>query len=47
MAVPRHSFYTKDNNQQGGHMAYKVQTIAGMTEEAAAVLNRKGIKYAE
>ena len=28
-------------------MAYKVQTIAGMTEEAAAVLNRKGIKYAE
>lgn len=28
-------------------MAYKVQTIVGMTDEAAAVLNRKGIKYAE
>lgn len=28
-------------------MPYKVQTIAGMTDEAAAVLNRKGIKYAE
>ena len=24
-------------------MAYKVQTIVGMTDEAAAVLNRKGI----
>lgn len=28
-------------------MPYKVQTIAGMTDEAAAVLNRKGIKYAD